>query len=114
MQRKANNSCHKNMKRSFLLILLTAFAFSCNKEKHFTNNALIIGEDYRMCACCGGLKLTFSDSLNPVNFYLIANADILKLPPNRTFPIKIKLDCTFPPGCGGQKYVYISSYMIKW
>jgi hypothetical protein len=102
------------MIRTLLAILLTCLVFSCSKQRHFMNNALIIGEDYRACACCGGLKLTFSDSLNPVNFYLISNPDFLNLPSRPTFPTKISLDWDYAPGCGGQKFVRVTSYLIRW
>jgi hypothetical protein len=75
---------------SLLLLLLS----SCSKEKYMAN-AIITGYDMRMCACCGGLMLTFSNDPTPLqsDFFLVVNEDVsLDINANTQFPVYIKLD----------------------
>ena len=74
-------------KLSFFLILVTAFTF-CEKDDYMSKG-IILGPDYRMCACCGGwyIKIdttTYEFESLPDNSNINLQAD--------TFPINVKLD----------------------
>ncbi len=92
----------KTLKSSlFIYILLVLFMTKCNSpdcDKPTTTSTLtdgiITGVDYRKCACCGGLMITFSNDPKP---YSAEFFNIGQMPPNTgisdssEFPIYVKL-----------------------
>jgi hypothetical protein len=52
-------------------------SFSCKKEPAFMAKGIITGYDMRMCPCCGGLMLTFTDKTKPYegDFFLVDNKE---------------------------------------
>jgi hypothetical protein len=81
-------------KAIFLSFFITPFIISsCNKKANYNygNNATIIGEDYRTCPCCGGLKIVFDS--NATSFKLVDTSfEKLGFSKTDTFPIKVKID----------------------
>jgi hypothetical protein len=87
----------KTMKK--LLSILAAFLIfvitpGCKKDDSYMNNAVIIGEDARLCVCCGGLEITIENVQSPNGVFFLAGnlpSDFnLGDPPK--FPIPVKLD----------------------
>ena len=90
------------MKKLLIIIVITIVgttSITCRKHdsnKPTTNltNAIITGVDYRKCACCGGLMITFTNDSIP---YSSEFFDIKDLPANSgiteqsTFPMKVKV-----------------------
>lgn len=67
-------------------------------------DGIITGMDYRKCACCGGLMITFSNDPKP---YSAEFFNIGQMPPNTgisdssTFPIYVKVKYSKPTStCG--------------
>lgn len=92
----------KNLKSTLsLIILLGLFMTNCNTPDCrkadvpvTLTDAIITGIDYRKCACCGGLMITFSNDPQP---YSAEFFNIGKMPPNTgisessEFPIYVKV-----------------------
>ena len=81
------------------LVILAGFTlllFSCRKDPAILDNAIITGNDMRMCPCCGGIMITFSNNPSP---YQATFYDIDSVAPNSV----ISDTMTFP------KYV-----RVKW
>ena len=60
----------------------------------YMNDAIIIGPDYRMCPCCGGLMFSFvgaPDSLSTKNRISDDN-NVLGITNETRYPFKVKLD----------------------
>ena len=75
-----------------LFILLINVA--CKKEQPYMNDAIITGSDPRMCVCCGGLMITFTNDPRPyaADYKHIENVADLGLTEKDTFPIYVKVD----------------------
>ena len=83
-----------------VFIIFVATTISCRKQDcnkpqpNTLTNAIITGVDFRRCACCGGLMITFTNDSIP---YSAAFYDIKDLPSSAgiseqsTFPIKVKV-----------------------
>lgn len=77
-----------------LLIFMTLFTTGCKKDDTYMNNAVIIGEDMRLCVCCGGLVIKIENVQNPAIGFFLAG----QLPPgfnlgdNPKYPIPVKID----------------------
>ena len=104
------------MKSSILLVLTILLLAGGCKEDTFYSNAVITGYDGRMCACCGGLMINFSNQTKPYagDFYLIENsADQLGIPNNATFPIYAEVTYTKLSKCQSisTHYIRISSFV---
>jgi hypothetical protein len=59
------------------------------------NNAEIVGLDYRLCPCCGGIEITIDNVQNPNgNSYFLVGSypPNFVLGDNPTFPISVKID----------------------
>lgn len=92
----------KNLKSSlFFLMLFGLFMVNCNTPDcrkpdppSTLTDAIITGVDYRKCACCGGLMITFTNDPKP---YSAAFNNIGQMPPNTgitensEFPIYVKV-----------------------
>lgn len=68
-------------------------------------NCIITGYDARMCPCCGGLMLTFTEKTKPYQgeFYMVQNKDSeLGISRSTVFPVYLKVDYAEVPGCGGK------------
>ena len=74
----------------FVLLLTTSY----KKEKPYMNDAIITGDDARMCICCGGLMITFNGETRPYagDFKLIENSADLGITEKDSFPIYVKVD----------------------
>jgi len=78
--------------------ILTIFIFissSCKKEEHYMSNAVIIGLDYKMCPCCGGMEITIDNVTNPNGntYFLVGQLPSnFSLGDNPKFPITVKID----------------------
>lgn len=101
---------------SFIFILVSLLTVTCKKHDcqkpnpPSLTNAIITGVDYRKCACCGGLMITFSNDPKPNS---AAFSDIRQMPSNSgidqnsEFPIYVKVKfSTSSVNCGN--YVDIS------
>ncbi|MEP7110567.1 MAG: hypothetical protein ABI760_21420 [Ferruginibacter sp.] len=80
-----------------VIIVLPIIIFptsSCKKEQLYLNDAIITGFDARMCACCGGLMITFNGETRPYmgEFRLIENVTALGITDNDNFPIYVKVN----------------------
>lgn len=74
------------------------------------DKAILTGFDQRMCACCGGLMITFGTDPTPYRdtFYLIDNAPAaLGITDSATFPIYVKVRWQKLSKCAG-KYIRIN------
>lgn len=86
-----------------VLVFFSLIAVNCNKkdcrkpQPETLKDAIITGVDYRKCACCGGLMITFTSNPKPYSaeFYNIG-----QMPPNTDisdsseFPIYVKVKYT--------------------
>jgi hypothetical protein len=78
-----------------LLIAALLTTVGCRKaERSFMNDGIITGADLRMCACCGGLMITFTDNPQPYGaaFRQIENGQELGITEKDKFPIYVKVD----------------------
>lgn len=82
---------------------------SCKKEKPFQNNAELIGLDYSMCPCCGGIKIVIDNVPNPNGDYFLVDTlpTDFKLGNNPKFPLSVKVDWKIETKCFGN-YINIS------
>jgi hypothetical protein len=77
-----------------LFIFMTLFTPGCKKDDTYMNNAVILGEDMRLCVCCGGLEIKVENVQNPAIGFFLAG----QLPPgfnlgdNPKYPIPVKID----------------------
>ncbi|MDO7887550.1 hypothetical protein [Hymenobacter cheonanensis] len=84
---------------------LLLLAGSCKKTDELAANAIITGYDPRMCACCGGLMITFTGKPQPFagEFKLIDNSAGLGISSTEKFPLYVQVDyITLANTCGGQ------------
>ena len=81
------------------LTILSVLSSSCKKDDKYMSHAVITGYDGRMCACCGGLMITFNGETRPYegDFKLIDNSSELGFTLNDAFPIYVKVDWTSDP-----------------
>ncbi len=58
------------------------------------NDGIITGSDMKMCPCCGGLMITFTENPTPyaAGFHRIENAAALGITDKDTFPLYVKVD----------------------
>lgn len=77
-----------------LLILMTLVVPACKKDDTYMNNAVIIGEDLRLCVCCGGLVIKIENVQNPgAGFFLTGLLpQNFNLGDNPKYPIPVKID----------------------
>ena len=87
------------MKRSSLLTLVSLlfmalFTTGCKKDDSYMDNAVIIGEDMRLCVCCGGLVIKIENVQNPaIGFFLAGQLpQNFNLGDNPKYPIPVKID----------------------
>ena len=72
------------------MVLAVIIFATCNKEgNNYMSHGTMSGQDYRMCACCGGWLITIDDKQYQFN-NLPANSDINLS--NEKFPLVVKLD----------------------
>lgn len=99
------------------MTLMSVFLFfsSCKKEYKYMSDAIITGYDGRMCACCGGLMITFNGETQPYqgDFKLIDNSSDFNIKPNDTFPIYIKVDWTSDPNKCFENYIKVTRLKRK-
>ena len=79
-----------------LTAIVCLLNISCkkNNDPHLID-AVITGSDARVCACCGGLMLTFNGETHPYTgtFFLIDNNPAeLGIGNNESFPLLVKVD----------------------
>ena len=97
------------MKASFfslvsVLVLLLVANGSCKKADDYMADAVIVGYDPRMCACCGGLMISFKGptTVFDADDKTINNAPDLGLSPNEAFPLYVQVNYTeVTGGCHG-------------
>lgn len=89
-----------NLITIMVITIVVTTLFSCHKQDSnkpsstILTNAVITGVDYRKCACCGGLMITFTEDTVP---YSATFYDIKDLPANAgitersIFPMKVKV-----------------------
>ena len=68
---------------------------SCKKDEQYMSNAKIVGLDYKMCPCCGGMEITIDNVANPNGsaYFLVEELPSnFSLGDNPKFPIAIKFD----------------------
>ena len=78
----------------FILLFFSVSFNSCKKEPAYMNDGILTGFDQRVCACCGGLMITFSNNITPysADFKLIDNWSEIGIQPGDKFPVYIKVD----------------------
>ncbi|MFI5221343.1 MAG: hypothetical protein ACHQK8_03380 [Bacteroidia bacterium] len=90
---------------SLFILNVSCMKHDCGKPANTLTDAIITGNDLRMCACCGGLMITFS---NDPKTYSATFYDIDKLPANSgitessPFPIYVKVKYETSTGCGNK------------
>lgn len=87
------NHIQPTILQSFVIFMIVLSA--CAKKTYTPQyqDAIITGMDYRKCACCGGLMITFSSDPVPysADFKLISNRNSeLGISDTDTFPIFVK------------------------
>lgn len=95
--------------------LLSLLNGSCKKDDKYMSDAVITGYDGRMCACCGGLMITFNGETRPYegDFKLIDNSADLSIKPADTFPIYVKVDWTTDPSRCFGNYIEVTRFKRK-
>jgi hypothetical protein len=86
--------------KTLLAIFLIVFGFYyCHKENsnNYKSIGTITGQDFRMCACCGGWFIII-DSLT-YEFDSLPNGSDINLE-KETFPLMVKLDWQLPDTLG--------------
>ncbi len=81
-----------NVKPKFSWIILLAFITfaTCNKAgNNYLSHGTITGQDYRMCACCGGWLITIDDK--QYQFDKMPDGSPIDLNKEK-FPLAVKLD----------------------
>lgn len=79
-----------------ILALLLLANGSCKKADDYMTEAVIVGYDPRLCACCGGLMISFKGptTVFDADDKTINNAADLGLGPNETFPLHVQVNYT--------------------
>lgn len=109
----------KLSKRSIFLILTFVFLFlGCDKSDskttpEFESTALITGEDFALCPCCGGWFITISGEQTTYRFD--------QLPPNSninlstaTFPLAVKMNWSLLVSqCSNMPRIAIESVVLN-
>jgi hypothetical protein len=101
----------KIMYRLLLLLVLPSLLLISSCKKDAMTPAIITGFDSRMCACCGGLMITFTNDPDPyqAEFYLLTNeAAELGLSMTTSFPVYLEVEYEFKNICS--KEVMIKKY----
>ncbi|HWZ15054.1 MAG TPA: hypothetical protein VNW95_07420 [Mucilaginibacter sp.] len=87
------------MKNLLLIFFITLLSIGCKKKDNgpfYASRGTILGEDLRMCALCGGLKIAIENDTtkNAPAFYLIdeTHSASLNFGPNPKYPINVTLD----------------------
>lgn len=87
------------MKYILILIFCCLFLVSCetdnpvNQTDNYMNYGKITGEDYRMCACCGGWFITIESKI--YRFYNLPDSCGINLQ-QETYPVFVELDWAVP------------------
>ena len=76
-------------------------------------SAVIIGSEPGTCPCCGGYKISLSDSLNPRTYYLVSNSDFFPALSTRPFPVYVKVDWNFSSKCSGNNHIEITALQTR-
>lgn len=89
------------MKR-LAIITLVYVLLSCtkDKDKSYTNTAVIAGPDVRACVCCGGLYFHFTDIADTTNKPLV-NPGIFQFPNDMKYPVNVKVNWEKTTACSG-------------
>lgn len=98
------------MWKTVLLAIITSVILSGCKKESMTS-AIITGFDSRMCACCGGLMITFTSNPDPYQgeFFLVTNdAAELEIAMTTSFPVYMQVEYEFKNICS--KEVMIKKY----
>lgn len=78
------------------MLAIAAFISSCKKaDQPLKGNAYLVGEDARMCLCCGGLEVTIDGFPNPIgNAYFLVHKlpNGFNLGTKPKFPIRAEID----------------------
>ena len=98
------------MKNTILLLALCT-CISCTKSNttysSFKSTATVTGEDYTMCACCGGYLITIGqDHYEFNNFPAHCNID------STHFPIKVALNWHSISSCSTIPHIMIDSLVV--
>lgn len=88
------------MKPQFILTILAVFfilltCFSCKQNvPAYKSNAIITGFDKRMCSCCGGLMINFTNDPVPYHsaFQLIFNYTATGISEKDSFPLNVYVE----------------------
>ena len=94
-----------------LSLLAIWLCISCNKSdtpySGFKSNATVTGEDYTMCACCGGYLITIGqDHYEFNNFPANCKVD------STHFPIKVALNWHSINSCGNLPRIILDSLVV--
>ena len=83
---------------------------SCRKNGNNMTEAIVTGYDGRMCACCGGLMITFDGQSRPYSgdFKLIDNSADLGFSINEPFPVYVKVSWTEVPNKCNGNYIKVT------
>ncbi|MEI6274506.1 MAG: hypothetical protein WCP08_00890 [Prolixibacteraceae bacterium] len=77
-------------KLRWIIVLAFIFFATCTKERNaYMSHGIISGQDFRMCACCGGWLIVIDNQQYQFN-NLPANVNINLS--NEKFPLAVKLD----------------------
>ena len=99
----------KNLRLLLLLLLLIPVS-SCHRDKcdvqpSYMSDAIISGQDFRKCSCCGGWFLYMGDVILPEGepYYQVDKFPDTSLINSRTqYPLKVRIDWiqSENPPCG--------------
>ena len=99
---------------SLLLILAVSSCKKSGNQASYMNNAVITGYDLRLCACCGGLLINFSNDTIPYHgtFYDCDNTPAyLGIDSTTVFPVRLKADWKIDSAvCGGNDHILITRF----
>lgn len=87
------------MKRILILLSIAVLCFACDRDDDdntdltFESTGEIIGQDFTLCACCGGYLVKFEGEDNTFNFSSLPESSDIDLE-EEIFPLKIKVNWT--------------------
>jgi hypothetical protein len=81
---------------NFFVIVLLIGLTNCSKvNDNYMSKGVITGQDYRMCACCGGWIINIEDQIYLFDAIPANSGFVLEKEP---LPISVQLDWQLTPG----------------
>ena len=77
-----------NIKFIIIVALIVSMISSSCRKNNYMSDAVITGEDYRLCVCCGGLFIKLNDG----RLFLTGSLENFGVKDNEKFPISVRID----------------------